>query len=87
MNLMSLKNWITVGGGAFLTGAMGFASTHLSSGIPTTTQEWEAFLIGCVVGGTVAVVHLYTTAPTDKPALDALKVIQGHNAVAPGSST
>lgn len=63
MNLMSLKNWITVGGGAFLTGAMGFASTHLSSGIPSTAQQWEAFGIGCLVGGVVAVTHLYVNKP------------------------
>lgn len=69
---MNVKNWLTTGGSAFLGGVGMFASTHMSSGPPSTLQQWEAFGIGALVVGLVAVVHLFETSPADKPAIAAM---------------
>jgi hypothetical protein len=60
---MTWKNLVSVVGGAFLTGAMGVASTHLADGHPSTAGQWEALGIGCLVGGVVALVHLFQPSP------------------------
>jgi hypothetical protein len=69
MTFQQIKPWLTVVGGAFATGAMGFVSTHLSGAIPTTMQASEAFLGGVALGGLVGVFHLYQPAPNSPAAV------------------
>lgn len=60
---MNWKHWLSIMGSAFAGGAVAFVSTHLSTGIPTTTQGVAAFLAGAGIAGLVAVLHLYTPVP------------------------
>ena len=58
-----LPHWVTVLGGAFLGGVTGFASTYLSTGVPTSRAQWGSFALGAAVAGLVAVRALYQTPP------------------------
>jgi hypothetical protein len=58
-----------------LTAAAGgvttFLATHLSSGVPSTEAQWEAFAIGAVGAGVTAAYHRFQTAPSDVAAVKA----------------
>jgi len=64
---MNWKHYLSVLGSAFAGGAGGWATTHLSSGIPTTAQGIEAFLVGAAIAGAAAVAHLLQPAPSSPP--------------------
>jgi len=58
--------WIRPLLSAFAGGALGWVSSNLSGGIPTTLQSLEAALAGAALAGLVAVVHLYQPVPSGK---------------------
>lgn len=59
---MNWKAILSTAGSAFLTGAGGYLTTHVA-GIPTTTQAIEGLLGGALLGGIIAVYHLYQPVP------------------------
>jgi hypothetical protein len=64
--MVNWKNLLTTAGSAFLGGAVTFATTHLTGGVPTTEATIGAFGLGALITGLTAVYHLYTTAPPSK---------------------
>jgi hypothetical protein len=60
---MNWKNWLSTLGSAFLGGVVSYAMAHITSGIPTTLQQAEAFAGGAFVTGLAAIVHLYQPVP------------------------
>jgi hypothetical protein len=63
---MTLKNYLTVGISAFVSGAVASLAT-----VPTSALLSEAtakpFLVGAVMAGLAAVFHLYQPAPKAVP--------------------
>ena len=60
---MNVKNILTTAGSAFAGAGLGWLQSHMSGGIPTTTQGFEAMAAGAALAGLVAVFHLYQLAP------------------------
>lgn len=63
---MKVSSAISVAVSAFAGGLCGYLETHVTTAIPTNTQQWEAVFLGGILTGIVAVVHLYQD-PNPKP--------------------
>jgi len=64
---MNWKNILSTAASAFGGGAAGYFGTHLSGGLPSNAQQWEAAIAGAALAGLVAVYHLYQPAPAAAP--------------------
>ncbi len=60
---MAIKSTLTTLASAFGSGALGWGETHLSGGVPTTSQALIAFAAGACAGGFIAIWHLYQAMP------------------------
>lgn len=69
---MNWKHYLSVSLSAFVGGAGAWAATHMSSGVPSTSQQWVAFGAGMAVAGLIAVAHLIQTSPGDATVMRAL---------------
>jgi uncharacterized membrane protein len=70
---MTLRHWLSVAAAAALTGAWSYVSTHLGDGIPSSSQQWTALVVGALVGALGAIVHLYQSSPPDLSKIRALQ--------------
>lgn len=49
---------------AFATGALTWGATHLTDSVPSNGAQWSALGLGMLLGGAIAVVHLYQPVPS-----------------------
>jgi hypothetical protein len=68
----NLKAKLELVASIFMGGAVGYLTTHIGDGIPTTSTQWEAFGIGAATMGLNAVYHRFQTAPADVAAVKAM---------------
>lgn len=60
---MNIKSTLSTLASAFGAGSLGWAETHLTGGIPTTSQALIAFAASAAAGGFIAIAHLYQSKP------------------------